>query len=516
MADTADVRYDSFNVLICNTITQIRSRKHRADYDTIYENISKNSASNINKEFIIERIDDLLKNGKIINKVTAKGLNSFFCNEIRINVSDQDDSSESSETEKCNEPKAIIVETPNGELGTTLYTKDNENMLNAQFMTLKSFVINEIDSLKLQSGATNYVNKVSESSKSSGGDIDMINILSEQIIFLKEENENKNIIIKTLLENQKILIQDEKNAKNVKNIKNMKQFPVEDEFIYPKRRNKEVLNLNRVSNKFKSNWQLPLQNHFSSLNLNDDINSTESDNDTNDVTSTKRVTNKTKTKRRPSPVINQFPENEKSFVNRRRLSNRKTIIPIEKDDSRLKTTTILSDSIPKRFNMKDFNESMNDGRTYLKSFPGAKASHLKHYALPTLRENKPDMIIIHVGYNDLCTRDEVDVNKVAKEIIDVAKTCIDHDVSTVYISSIICNRNYKKQQLIDKVNERLKQECEHENFIFIENSNIEKKHLWKDGTHLNEIGKTILSNNFIDYLNNYTFLYQTPFQNRVP
>ena len=56
----------------------------------------------------------------------------------------------------------------------------------------------------------------------------MINILSEQIIFLKEENENKNIIIKTLLENQKILIQDEKNAKNVKNIKNMKQFPLED------------------------------------------------------------------------------------------------------------------------------------------------------------------------------------------------------------------------------------------------------------------------------------------------
>ena len=89
-------------------------------------------------------------------------------------------------------------------------------MLNAQFMTLKSFVINEIDSLKLQSGATNYVNKVSESSKSSGGDIDMINILSEQIIFLKEGNENKNFIIKTLLENQKILIQDEKKCQKCK------------------------------------------------------------------------------------------------------------------------------------------------------------------------------------------------------------------------------------------------------------------------------------------------------------
>ena len=41
---------------------------------------------------------------------------------------------------------------------------------------------------------------------------------------------------------------------------------------------------------------------------------TESDNDTNDVISTKRVTDINKTKRRPSPVINRFPENEKSFV----------------------------------------------------------------------------------------------------------------------------------------------------------------------------------------------------------
>ena len=110
MADTADVRCDSFNVLIFNVIKEIRSRKHRADYDTIYENISKNSAANINKEFIIERVDDLLKVGKLINKVTAKGLNSFFCDEVRTNVSEQEDSSESSETEKCIEPTERLAE----------------------------------------------------------------------------------------------------------------------------------------------------------------------------------------------------------------------------------------------------------------------------------------------------------------------------------------------------------------------------------------------------------------------
>ena len=87
--------------------------------------------------------------------------------------------------------------------------------------------------------------------------------------------------------------------------------------------------------------------------------------------------------------------------------------------------------------MKDFNESVNGGKTYIKAFPGAKANHLKHYALPTLKENKPDVIIIHVGYNDLTTRDEINVKDVVQEIIDVGKTCIDHGMSTVYISSII-------------------------------------------------------------------------------
>ena len=140
LPDRADVRYDTFNVLIFDTITQIRSRKHRADYDTIYENISRNCASNINKEFIIERNDDLLKNSKFINKVT-----------------DREDSSESSETENCIQPNTIIVETPNGESGTTLHIKVNENKVNAQFMTLKTF---KIDSVRMQSDAANYGNKI--------------------------------------------------------------------------------------------------------------------------------------------------------------------------------------------------------------------------------------------------------------------------------------------------------------------------------------------------------------------
>ena len=36
--------------------------------------------------------------------------------------------------------------------------------------------------------------------------------------------------------------------------------------------------------------------------------------------------------------------------------------------------------------------------------------------------------------------------------------------------------------------------------------NIKHYHLWKDGIHLNEKGKNILANNFIDNLQNYFLL----------
>ena len=40
-------------------------------------------------------------------------------------------------------------------------------------------------------------------------------------------------------------------------------------------------------------------------------------------------------------------------------------------------------------------------------------------------------------------------------------------------------------------------------FHFIDNSNIEKEHLWKDGLHLNRSGRDLLMNNFLRSLNNF-------------
>ena len=52
----------------------------RPDVEAIFKHIAKNKASNITKDFIEGSITKLLKEGKIINKKTSEGLDSFYSN----------------------------------------------------------------------------------------------------------------------------------------------------------------------------------------------------------------------------------------------------------------------------------------------------------------------------------------------------------------------------------------------------------------------------------------------------
>ena len=51
------------------------------------------------------------------------------------------------------------------------------------------------------------------------------------------------------------------------------------------------------------------------------------------------------------------------------------------------------------------------------------------------------------------------------------------------------------------LNRLLKEYCEENKFIFIENKYINECHLSRDGVHLNEEGNIILANNFLNALN---------------
>ena len=65
---------------------------------------------------------------------------------------------------------------------------------------------------------------------------------------------------------------------------------------------------------------------------------------------------------------------------------------------------VTGDSHLKRIKQNIFENSFDNARSIIKSFGGAKTEHMKNYVIPSLKEQKPDIIVIHVGGNGIITK----------------------------------------------------------------------------------------------------------------
>ena len=139
---------DITDIIIFQAIVSIREKKQRADNKTIFDYINKNSASNFTEEYIAERVETLIEDEKLSNKKTYQGMDSFYLTEISQNFIDS----------KQVEPEVIAVNTPllqrtcgqvwDGDLGSTEETSETLRILEAKFVAMKSFMMNEIYDLK--------------------------------------------------------------------------------------------------------------------------------------------------------------------------------------------------------------------------------------------------------------------------------------------------------------------------------------------------------------------------------
>ena len=103
-------------------------------------------------------------------------------------------------------------------------------------------------------------------------------------------------------------------------------------------------------------------------------------------------------KRRPSSVINQYPENQTTFTK---------IIPQPGPASysgtvkSIKKIAVYCDSIPEPLSLYHFKKKLRHNKIYKKRFPSVNANHLNHHIIRTLSEDKPGTVIVHVGVNDI-------------------------------------------------------------------------------------------------------------------
>ena len=121
-----------------------------------------------------------------------------------------------------------------------------------------------------------------------------------------------------------------------------------------------------------------------------------------------------------------------------------------------------------------------------------------------LVEDKPDVVLIHVGCNNVTKdmKDKLNVKELSKNIVDIGLKCKAYGVNEVIISSILVKKDRNLTKLIRQVNDILRDECKKLEFSFICNDNISADYLWGDGIHLLDQGTYILGNNFVDTINN--------------
>ena len=112
---------------------------------------------------------------------------------------------------------------------------------------------------------------------------------------------------------------------------------------------------------------------------------------------------------------------------------------------------------------------------YFNIFRDAKVKCLLHFIQPT-HDDKPDMVLIHIGSNDIIPSKQHDLNvkDVVQRIIEIGLYCWECGAKDVIISSILMKRNFHLTRIIQQINDLYSEYCVSNNFHYLTNDNISK------------------------------------------
>ena len=113
-----------------------------------------------------------------------------------------------------------------------------------------------------------------------------------------------------------------------------------------------------------------------------------------------------------------------------------------------------------------------------------------------------------MGINDVLNLESTG-ETVSNSILHIANQCKNYRIKEVSTSSVTCT-SLLNSDLINDVNNALRNKCPTSGYHFIDNNNITTEKLWKDGLHLKSSGKGIIINNFVQSSNRSHFLRKQP------
>ena len=86
--------------------------------------------------------------------------------------------------------------------------------------------------------------------------------------------------------------------------------------------------------------------------------------------------------------------------------------------------------------------------------------------------------------------------------MDTAKICENLGAEQIFIGSVIIRKLGYMERRRHELNTLLKGMCFDLGYVYVDNDNIEQKHLSTDGVHLSFEGSDILALNYLHSLNN--------------
>ena len=168
---------------------------------------------------------------------------------------------------------------------------------------------------------------------------------------------------------------------------------------------------------------------------------------------------------------------------------------------------IFTDSIPKGIRIKQMNQQITNGNARMHSFPGATSHQLLHYLDVNIEQNT-DTVVFHIGINDLL-HSVSNINGLVLNIKEMIKKCRNFGIKNIFVSGLVYTKRITTEVLKD-VRLKLLGLCKEMQVYFIDNCNIPGIHLYRDGLHLLDSGKKLLSDNFVSSFNNFLSVRHRP------
>ena len=192
-------------------------------------------------------------------------------------------------------------------------------------------------------------------------------------------------------------------------------------------------------------------------------------------------------KNRSNKVVHQFSKGKGNPSNEHIRNTRN-----DSNNNMRKKITVTGDSMVK-FLQSDEMPSVNNAVNIMKH-PGSTTDYMVDYVRPVTRK-KPDVIIMHVGTNDLTK--EVNTMSKVRKIVSVIQDVDSTRNIQLGFSSIVqrADKGYSKE--IKDINTSLKSYCLGTGLIFVDNSNIDESCLSNSKLHLGKKGTQLLLQNIL-------------------